>query len=84
MNYKILIDRPARKFIERQPPDQQKRILAAIYKLPKEGDIFPIRGKKGRYRLRIGTYRAIYSLEKNILTVTVMKVDNRGDVYKGE
>ena len=83
MSYKVVIDRPARKFIEKQPRSQQERILTALYRLPYEGDIFPMRGRKGQYRLRIGTYRAVYNLFNDVLTVQVIKVDNRGDVYKG-
>lgn len=83
MSYKVVIDKPARKFIQKQPPDQQKRILMALYKLPYEGDIFPMRRTKGQYRVRIGTYRAVYNLYNDVLTVNVIKVDNRGDVYKG-
>ena len=82
MSYKVVIERPARKFIQKQPPAQQKRILTALYKLPNEGDIFPMRGKTNQYRVRIGTYRAVYNLDKDVLTVTGIKVNNRGDVYK--
>ena len=82
MKYKVVLERPARKFIQKQPPEQQKRILTALSKLPEQGDIFLMLGRKNQYRVRIGTYRAIYRLEQNVLTVTVLKVDNRGDVYK--
>ena len=83
MKYKIVIEKPARKFILKQSRDQQERILRALNKLPVEGDIFPMRGSKGQYRVRIGTYRAVYYLHDDILTVQVIKVDNRGGVYKG-
>ena len=83
MSYRVYIEKPARKFIQKQSPDQQRRILTALYKLPNEGDIFPMRGKANQYRVRIGTYRAVYNLDRDVLTVTVIKVDNRGDVYKG-
>ena len=68
MSYKIFIEKPARKFIA---------------KLPHEGDISPMRGVQGQYRVRIGTYRAIFTVEHDVLTVDVLEVDNRGDVYKG-
>lgn len=42
-----------------------------------------MRGNSNQYRVRIGTYRAVYHLDNGVLTVTVIKVDNRGDVYKG-
>lgn len=82
MSYKIVIAKPARKFIDKQPPDQQERILKALHKLPDYGDISPMSGKPNQYRVRIGTYRAVYRIDNNILTVFVIKVGNRGDVYK--
>lgn len=82
MSYKIVIDKPARKFIMKQSQEQQRRILQALYKLPYEGDIFPMRGKVNQYRLRIGEYRAVYSVQDDVLIVTVLKVGPRGDVYK--
>ena len=82
MSYKVVIEKPARKFILKQPPDQQERILTALYKLPEQGDISPMRGKANQYRVRIGTFRAVYNLDKGVLTVTVIKVNNRGDIYK--
>ena len=36
-NYKIIIEKPAAKFIRKQPADQQKRILKAISMLPEKG-----------------------------------------------
>ena len=30
MKYKVVLERPARKFIQKQPPEQQKRILTAL------------------------------------------------------
>ena len=82
MKYKVVLERPARKCIHNHPPEQQQRILTALSTLPEQGNLFPMRGRKNQYRVRIGTYRAIYRLEQNVLTVTVLKVDNRGDDYK--
>ncbi len=80
--YKIFIKKPAKKFIEKQPPKQQKRILEAIMKLPHEGDISPYKAHEGYFRLRVGGYRIIYTIDHGILTVTVTNADNRGQVYK--
>ena len=80
--YRIIIKKPAEKFIEKQSKRQQKNILTAIYKLPYEGDIDTMTGRKGYYRLRVGTYRIIYTIKENVLTVEVLDVGNRGDVYK--
>ena len=82
MQYNILIDKPAQKFILRQPPEQQKRILIAISKLPDEGDRKQLKGNPGYYRLRVGDYRIIYTVEHKQLIVRVVTAGNCGDVYK--
>ena len=82
MSFKIVYEKPAVKFLKRQPPEQQKRIISAIHKLPYEGDIKSMQGFQNLYRLRIGDYRAIYTIEHDILTVRVINIGNRGDVYK--
>lgn len=82
MKYKIVIDKPALKFLQKQPPDQRERLVKAIYKLPDLGDIKPMGGHENLYRLRVGSYRVIYTIENEILTVRVLTIGNRGDVYK--
>lgn len=34
------------------------------------------------YRIRIGDYRVIYSIEDDILTITIVKIAHRKDVYE--
>lgn len=81
MNYKIIILKRARKFIEKQVADTQKRILQAIMKLP-EGDVKALRGHNGIFRLRINDVRIIYSLDNETITITVIDAGNRGQIYK--
>ncbi len=57
-------------------------MLTAIYKLPEIGDIKPMAGYTNLYRLRMGAYRVIYTIENDILIVRVLTIGNRGDVYK--
>ena len=64
---KIEIEKPARKFLAKQP---------------NEGDIKPISGHPGFFRLRVGTYRVLYTIENDVLIVRVLDIGNRGDVYK--
>ena len=44
MKWNIQIDKIALKFIAKQPMPQRMRIMAAIAKLPEEGDIKPMAG----------------------------------------
>ena len=80
--YRILIDKPARKFIERQEREQQERLLKVIYRLPADGDIRPLEGRQNVFRLRVGVFRVIYCVDNAARIVTVMTIGNRGDVYK--
>lgn len=79
---RIQIDKPAMKFLAKQPKPQQERLLRAIYKLPGEGDIKAMAGHDDLYRLRVGSYRVLYTIENAILTVRVLQIGNRGDIYK--
>lgn len=81
MSYKIIILKRARKFIEKQSPELQKRILRAIWKLP-EGDIKSLRGYSGIFRLRVNDVRIIYTVDNEIITITVIDAGNRGQIYK--
>jgi len=73
-------DNTAAKFIEKQPPKQQQRILSALKRLP-VGDVKPLRGPDSFMRLRVGDYRIVFFMDED--TVIVRNVGNRGDVYKG-
>lgn len=82
MAYKIKLSKDAEKFLQKQPPKQQARIIDAILKLPYSGDIKVMKGHGDLYRLRVGAYRIIYSVENDQLTVYVLEIGNRGDIYK--
>ena len=81
MKYKIEIKKKAQKFIIKLPKPEQKIILEAIYNLP-NGDIKPLKGHKGFYRLRVGDYRVIYTIDNGKYIIYVTRAGNRGDVYK--
>ncbi len=80
-NYKIKIEKAAQKFIEKQDKAQRLRIYKAIYRLPEGADIKKLKGSSF-YRLRVGDYRIIYSVDEVVRIIVVENVDNRGDVYK--
>ena len=82
MKYKVVVEKRAAKFIRKQQPAQQKRILEALAQLPLMGDIKPMAGTPGFYRLRVGDYRILYTVEEEIVTVHVTDAGNRGDIYK--
>lgn len=81
MIYKIMISPKALKFIEKQDKVQRIRLYKAIYNLP-NGNVKKLVGCKDEYRLRVGDYRIIYSLNQSELVVLVTRVNNRGQIYK--
>lgn len=82
MKYSIEFDKRAVKFIAKQPQAQKERIFKAISKLPDIGDIKALRGHDGYFRLRVGDYRIIYTVNDTALVIRVVEVGNRGDIYK--
>lgn len=79
--YKIIIDKAAEKFIRKQDKNTQSRLLKAIYKLPNGTDIKKMQGNN-LYRLRVGNYRILYSINEVVKIIMIENIDNRGDVYK--
>jgi mRNA-degrading endonuclease RelE of RelBE toxin-antitoxin system len=45
-------------------------------------DIKAPQGRNSRWRLRVGDYRAVYTVEDGQLLVWVLAVGNRRDVYR--
>ncbi|MDR2562848.1 MAG: type II toxin-antitoxin system RelE/ParE family toxin [Prevotellaceae bacterium] len=39
-------------------------------------------GSENAYRIRAGIYRIIYTIEDEILTVEIIKIDHRNKVYR--
>lgn len=83
MKYTVVFEKPAEKFIMRLAQPEKERVLRAIHELPHKGDIKRLKGKKslGMYRLRVGPYRIIYTVDNGKLVVCVIDAGNRGQVY---
>jgi mRNA interferase RelE/StbE len=83
--YKILIKASAAKEIEQLPTKKDRRsVVEKIRSLaddPRPRGCEKLSGQE-RYRVRQGNYRIIYSIEDDILTVHVVKVGDRKDVYR--
>lgn len=80
-NYNIVLTKKAEKFIEKQDKDTQKRIIKAISELP-EGDVKKLKGMDEIYRLRVGDFRILFEKNDKEVTIIVIDIGNRGQVYK--
>lgn len=74
----IKYSKQAQKFLAKQEQGARMRIEAAIQALP-AGDVKKLKGQP-YYRLRVGDFRVLFDRDGSI--VLVVKIDNRGQVYK--
>lgn len=79
--YKIIIKKKAKKFIDKLPQNERIRIAKAIQALPNGENIKKMKGYSDLFRLRIGDYRIIYSVNNGELLVIVIDAGNRGEIY---
>jgi mRNA interferase RelE/StbE len=80
--YQIVIKKRAKKFIDRLPINERRRVVSAIEQLPNGEDIKKLKGFDDLLRLRVGNYRIVYTVDNGKLIVYVIDIDNRGDIYK--
>ncbi len=80
--HQIIVKKKAKKFIDKLPLQERKRIAYAIQMLPNGEDIKKLKGHDDLLRLRVGEYRIIYSLDNGKLIVYIIDAGNRGDIYK--
>ena len=87
-NMRIEYTKTAAKALARMDRNMRLRIRAGIEGLtenPPRGDIKPMQGlPQGRYRLRIGSYRVIYSFRRDgmVEILCILDIGSRGDIYK--
>ena len=83
MNWQITFTSIAKKRIAKIPQPHRKRILNAITMLEDwpSGDVKPLKGCD-EWRLRVGSWRIIFSVDFQRHTIEIRYVDTRGDVYK--
>jgi mRNA interferase RelE/StbE len=86
MNYKIELSKRSYKYLEKLDKKSKERItkyLLLLTENPRNPDlnIKKIQGESSLYRLRVGSFRILYTIEDNVLIITVIKIGPRGDVY---
>ena len=82
--YSVFFRKSVREDIEAIPKRDRKRILARIAALSTEPRPYGCEklSDQERYRIRQGRYRIVYSIQDDELTVWVIKVGHRKDVYR--
>ena len=83
-SYKLFFKKSVQKDFDSIPKRDLKRILSRIESLsedPRPKGCEKLTGQE-RYRLRQGRYRIVYSIQDDELTVWVVKVGHRKDIYR--
>lgn len=86
--YELKLHKDAARFLRALPARTQARVrekldlLAEAPRATDRLDVRPMVGQPGLWRLRIGTIRAIYEIQDERVTIYVLTIGNRGDVYK--
>lgn len=82
--YRILFKRSVEKDLSDIPKKDIRKILNRIKALkndPRPPGSEKLTGQE-RYRLRQGRYRIVYSIQDDELTIWVVKVGHRKDIYR--
>jgi mRNA interferase RelE/StbE len=84
IQYQIRILPAAEKSLSKLPKKMQLRIQGAITVLA-SNPLPPVAKKlvgRDNYRLRVSDYRIVYSIHENILTVKIISIGHRREIYK--
>jgi len=82
--FKLVVKKSVAKDLRAIPNDDVRKILARIESLidnPRPDGSEKLSGQE-RYRIRQGSYRIIYEIADEVLTVLVVKVGYRREVYR--
>ena len=85
MPYTVNISDKAQKKLRKLPPTDGARILEKIQGLesdPRPAGATNVIGMHSAYRLRQGDYRVLYTISDETITVEVIDIGHRKDIYR--
>lgn len=85
MIYKIEFAKKAAKKFKALPRQEQQRLKIKIDNLeidPRPPGVVKLSGEENLYRIRVGNYRVIYSIQDARLLILIVKIGHRKDVYQ--
>ena len=84
MSYEVVLSRKSLKFLGNLSPKDRARIKESLLKLGENPWSMQYKKLKGYpfYRIRVGDYRIIYSVDESAKAVYVIRIGRRENVYK--
>lgn len=86
MAYRIEVTAQAEKALDKIPNPYRRRIARAIdglVRAPRPAGCVKLAGQDSAYRIRVGDYRIVYEIIDRVLTIYIVRVAHRKDVYRG-
>jgi len=83
--YKVVLTKSAEKELSKLPSTVISKIvpeLQSLENLPRPNGCKKLKGFENLWRIRVGDYRVIYSIEDVILVVEVQAIGHRRNVYE--
>ena len=83
--YSVALTGPAAKQVRKLQPPDRRRVLAAIASLedePRPPGVRKLVGEENAWRIRTGDFRVIYEIDDGLVSVLVVRVGHRRDVYE--
>lgn len=84
--YQVIFSKVAAKELRQLPNEDVKRVLSKSKELeanPRPPGCIKLTGEKeDLWRIRVGDYRIIYTVDDSIFIIDIRRVGNRRDVYK--
>lgn len=84
-SYKIEWKKSALKELYKLPRNHIVRVMATIENLgsdPFSSRVKKLTGSERTYRLKVGSYRVIYEVEKDRLVIYILRVRHRKEAYR--
>ena len=83
--YSVQIEKPAWDELMAIPEQMRDRLFTALEGLemePRPARVTKLSGSENLYRIRVGDYRIIYSIQDQVKIVLIEKVGHRREVYR--
>lgn len=85
MTYRVEFTSAAARQVKKLPRPARDRLLASIESLsndPRPPGSTKLVGEETAWRLRIGDYRVVYDIVDDVLTVLIVRVGHRREIYR--
>ena len=84
-NYSVQLKTSARKELEALPDNVLARVIQKIESLgsaPRPAGCKKLKGYKDQWRIRIGEWRVVYTIDDAVRLISITRVAHRREVYE--